>query len=86
MSTEEAREALAKAERGLCYRASPGVMELADAYGAARELKGHGAECRRKTGERSDTDSTIHTNRALLYCGDGWYCKRALTIKETACS
>ena len=35
MSIEEARAALAKAERGLCYNASPGVMELADAYALA---------------------------------------------------
>ena len=82
VNVEETREALSyEVDSDNPYYKE--IMRLADSYGAARALAAHVDVCERKTGERRDTDSTIHTNRALLCCGeDGWYCPKVKAIKE----
>ena len=68
MTVEEAREKL-------CGVVGAADEWLVDAYGDARELKGHVEACRRrKIVGRTDSLSPN--------CGDGWYCDQA-PIKET---
>ena len=48
------------------------TMEAADAYGAARELKGHVEAC-----EAVPPDGV-----PVYHCGDGWLCDVGREIKE----
>ena len=50
------------------------VMNAVDAYGAARELKGHVGACN-KWRYPATADHA-------LYCGDGWLCDKAKEIEE----
>ena len=63
------REAL---ERAVTSWWSAGtIMGLADAWGDARELKGHVKACEAVGGVFPKD------NKAWQHCGDGWYCDRA---------
>ena len=80
MNIEEARAAL-EAEQGECWHERSGaegrnhVMTKADAYGAARELKGHVDACTAATGF-PDLDK-------VRSCGlGGWLCDKAKEIEE----
>ena len=52
------------------------VMEAADAYGAARELKGHVDTC--------GAYQPVHPNapESGPACGDGWICDKGKEIEE----
>ena len=68
------REALERIVNNVLPRKHTGIMAAADAYGDARELKGHVKTCGKRHGE----------SFVVPDCGtEGWYCEDA-PIKEGA--
>ena len=84
MNIEEAQEALESQLSGLmdcqgtknntCSNHRPSIMRAADAYGAARELKGHVGACQTR-------DCTPGYGAPSHACGDDWLCDKAREIE-----
>ena len=73
MNVEEARQKLEDVA-GSFYLARTSIMEAADVYGDARELKGHVDACQETSG--NGYDGPWHD------CGDGWLCDVGKEIEE----
>ena len=79
MNVEEARQKLEDVA-GSFYLARTSIMEAADAYGAARELKGHVDACHDAAGRVSITGKGLGAK--FRECGDGWLCDVGREIEE----
>ena len=72
MKVEDARQKLERIVNNVLLRKHTGIMVAADAYGDARELRGHLGKCRAIEEIRGRT----------VVCGtNGWYCPDA-PVKE----
>ncbi len=80
MNIEEARQKLEDVA-GNFYLARTSIMEAADAYGDARELKGHVDACG-KRGPRIRAGGYLVATIPSPKCGDGWLCPQAKEIEE----